>query len=164
LLKTTLAPAAQINFQFTHNRFSFTMLKLDDLSPNDPVMLYDGVCNFCCASVQFVYRNDRSKRIKFLALQSPTAAALLAPFGLSNQDLKSLIVVYRHKVYRYSDAALKIAMLMGGAWPIFRILYIVPRFVRNGLYRLFAQNRYRLFGLKEACVIPKPDFYSRIVV
>jgi predicted DCC family thiol-disulfide oxidoreductase YuxK len=133
--------------------------------PDNPIVLFDGVCNFCNTSVNFIMRHDRSRSILFASLQSDEGIALMQHFGKDPQNLYSIILVHRGKVYDCSTAALRIARIMGGMWRLLGWMGLaMPRFLRSGIYTWIARNRYRWFGKKETCRLPSPEerarFYS----
>ena len=127
------------------------------------IVLFDGDCNFCNSSVNFIIDHDLDSYFKFAALQSETGQRLLSENGVLYKDLDSIILVEFEKLYSKSTAALRIARRLSG-WP--SILYdfiIIPIGIRDLLYDLFARNRYRLFGRKEVCRIPSPEERSRFI-
>ncbi|OLY91252.1 Predicted thiol-disulfide oxidoreductase YuxK, DCC family [Cnuella takakiae] len=131
--------------------------------PGDhPIILFDGVCNLCNSTVQFVIRNDKNGVFRFASLQSESGKHLLAQTGLKD-DMGSVVLVESGRVYRYSTAALHIARRLDGAWPLLYGLMIVPPFIRNGVYRFIAKNRYRWFGQKQTCWVPAPQLQSRFL-
>ncbi len=128
------------------------------------IILFDGVCNLCNSSVQYIIEHDANHVFRFAASQSDIAQQLIATHRLQAEDLKSVIFVDEQKIYLRSDAALRIASYFGGAWPIFaRIALFVPRFLRNGVYNIVAANRYRWFGQQKSCWIPTPELKSRFL-
>ena len=129
----------------------------------EPIILFDGVCNLCNASVQFVIRHDPQARFKFAALQSATAEKLLQNCAFDRASLDSVILVEDGRVYIESDAALRIARKLGGAWSLFAGFSIVPRPIRDAVYRFIARNRYRWFGKQESCMMPTPDLRARFL-
>lgn len=128
-----------------------------------PIIFFDGVCNLCNASVQFVIRHDRNAVFVFAPLQGKTAKNILPPEKISASDLQSFILHLDGKIFTQSTAALKVARRLDG-WP--RMLYgfiIVPAFIRNAVYRMIAKNRYRWFGKKDACMLPTPSIKARFL-
>ena len=132
------------------------------------VVLYDGVCGFCNASVQTILRHDRHGTLLFAALQSEYGEAVIA----RHPELKSIdsVVLVKEsfrgtaeQVFVRSDAALRIAAYLGGWWKLFLVFRAVPRFLRDFLYDLFARHRYRLFGKADSCLLPSPDVISRFI-
>lgn len=120
-------------------------------------MLFDGVCNFCNASVNLILRNDKKNHFLFAALQSETGIALQQKYGLPFQNIQSIVLIKNEKVFLKSDAALKIASLMGFPWNILSIFLLLPRFFRNAVYDWVARNRYKWFGKRNTCRIPSVE-------
>lgn len=130
----------------------------DLLAAEHPVVLFDGVCNLCNGAVRFVTRHDRAGRFDFASLQSETGARLLRERrpGFALDELETLVFIEGARVYTHSDAALRIARGLDGAWPLLGLLGLVPRVIRDAAYRFVARRRYRWFGRAEACAIPPP--------
>lgn len=129
-----------------------------------PVLYFDGVCNLCNGAVQFVIRHDRSGKIRFASLQSDAGAAAIrkveARFG---RRPDSLLFEVGDKIWIESDAALQLARYLDGGWKTLSWLRLFPRFLRDAVYRLVARNRYRMFGKKDACMIPTPQLKERFI-
>jgi len=126
------------------------------------IVLFDGVCNFCNASVNFIIRYDRSKRFKFAALQSEIGQQLRAKHGIGD-DVDSIILIEDDRAYLHSSAGLRVAKGLGGIWSLAYIFIVVPAFIRDLVYKTFAKYRYRLFGRQEACMLPTPDVRERFL-
>ncbi|MDZ7933659.1 MAG: thiol-disulfide oxidoreductase DCC family protein [Emticicia sp.] len=126
-------------------------------------ILFDGVCNFCNASINFIIDRDSKGIFKFAALQSEVGQELLKKFGLKTADFDSIVAIEGDKVYQKSDAALEIARRMDGIWKGLYFLKIIPAFLRNPVYDLVARNRYRFFGRTDACRIPTPELKARFL-
>ena len=131
-------------------------------------ILFDGVCNFCNASINFIIDRDSKGIFKFAALQSEVGQELLKKFGLKTNDSESrtfdsIVAIDGYKVYQKSDATLEIARRMDGIWKIFYVFKIIPAFLRNPVYDLVAKNRYRIFGRTDACRIPTPKLKARFL-
>ncbi len=126
-------------------------------------ILFDGVCNFCNASINFIIDRDSKSIFKFAALQSEIGQELLKKNGLKTSNFNSIVGIEGDKVYQKSDAALEIARRMDGIWKIFYVFKIVPAFLRNPIYDLVARNRYRIFGRTDACRIPTPELKARFL-
>lgn len=129
--------------------------------------MYDGVCGFCDQTVQFILRHDRGGSLRFAPLQSEFAAAVLARHA-SLRDLDSLVLVERmgaadEQVSLRSEAVLRLASYLGGRWRVAGMLRILPRFLRDAAYDLFARHRYRMFGRYEACKLPAPEVRRRFL-
>lgn len=128
-----------------------------------PVLLFDGVCNLCQQSVQFIIQRDPKANIQFASLQSEKARELLKPFDLQDKELKSLIFIEKGKAYTFSTGALKAARYLSGIWPGLYGLIIFPKFIRDWVYKIVSKNRYKWFGKKEACWLPTPALKSRFL-
>lgn len=127
------------------------------------VVLFDGVCNLCNASVNFVIDRDPAGYFRFGALQSEEAAPLLRRAGLAPDHLGSIVLVEGGQVYTRSTAALRIARRLSGAWPLLAVFLAVPRPIRDAVYDVIARYRYRWFGREEACRIPTPELRARFL-
>lgn len=129
---------------------------------NNPVILFDGVCNLCTGSVQFVLKRDKEKKFTFASLQSTTGQKLLSQFNLPNDTFNSFILYQDGKMYTRSTAALKLFQQLKG-WKWVKIFWAVPKFIRDGVYNLIAKNRYKWFGKKEECWLPTPELKARFL-
>ena len=129
------------------------------------IVLFDGVCNFCNASVQFIIDRDPANRFSFAPLQSDMAKDLLRTHGMTapEGDPDTIILVDGDRVYTRSGAALRIARHLSGAWKAFAVFLVVPWFLRDLGYWIFAKNRYRLFGKSDTCRVPTPEFRARFL-
>lgn len=130
---------------------------------NHAIMLFDGVCNFCNDSVQFIIKRDPNAYFKFAPLQSEEGKALLAQYGLPLDAMDTIILIENNKAYSYSTAALRIARKLSKLWSLFYIFILVPPFIRNPIYRFVGRNRYKWFGKKESCMMPTPEIRSRFL-
>ena len=136
--------------------------------PN-PILFYDGVCGLCNSMVQFLLKRDRQGRLRYASLQSDFAAKVLHRHGIDPNDLDTLHVVENYdqpneRVLQRSDAVLRAGRELGGLWGVLAtIVKIIPRPLRDIAYRFVAQNRYRVFGKYETCMLPDPDQRSRFL-
>lgn len=121
------------------------------------IVLFDGVCNFCNGSVNFMIGHDAAGYFKFAPMQSDAGKGLLDKYGIDRTVTDSIILIEDDKAYVYSTAALRIARKLGGIWSWFYALRFVPRPIRDFFYKLFAKYRYRLFGKKDVCMMPTPE-------
>jgi predicted DCC family thiol-disulfide oxidoreductase YuxK len=121
------------------------------------IILFDGVCNFCNWSVQFVMNRDAQKQFYFASLQSDTGQALLERVGLKDSDIDSVVFIQGEKAYVKSSAALKIAGQLDGWVKVLGIFRIIPSFISDFVYDIIAANRYRWFGKREHCMIPSKE-------
>jgi predicted DCC family thiol-disulfide oxidoreductase YuxK len=127
------------------------------------IILFDGVCNLCNGFVQFIIRNDRKERFHFGGLQSAEAQQLLHGTDLRPQDLDTVIYLRKGWALSRSTAALHILKELGGAWSLMAVFFVVPRFIRDAVYRFIANNRYRWFGRQESCMLPTPELRTRFL-
>jgi predicted DCC family thiol-disulfide oxidoreductase YuxK len=130
---------------------------------NHITVLFDGVCNLCNGTVQFIIKRDRAAIFRFASLQSDYAHTLLHQLNLPADHLYSVIVVEDGIAYQKSDAALRIARHLPGLWHRLYILRLVPKFIRDSVYDFIATNRYRFFGKQDHCMIPTPELKARFV-
>ena len=111
-----------------------------------PIILFDGVCNLCNSSVQFILRHDKKKQFVFASLQSDPGQELMKKFGLPLTELNSFILIENGKMYSRSTAALRVVKKLNALWPGLYIFIIVPRFIRDAVYNWISRNRYKWFG------------------
>ncbi|MES2429810.1 MAG: thiol-disulfide oxidoreductase DCC family protein [Bacteroidota bacterium] len=130
---------------------------------NGPIILFDGVCNFCNSAVNFTLKRDKNKTIRFAPLQSDAGQQLLNQYNLPKEDMRSFVFIDNGKAYTQSTAAIKVCTYLRGLWPMSKAFLIVPKFIRDGLYNWIAKNRYKWFGKQETCMIPTPDIRSRFL-
>ena len=129
----------------------------------DNVIVFDGVCNLCSRSVQFIIKRDPGGVFHFAPLQSDSGAGLLNEYGLDASDVKTFLLVRKGKAYIKSDAALEIIKEFHGGWKALTILHIIPGVVRNWCYDIIASNRHRWFGRKDTCMMPTDDIKERFL-
>lgn len=127
------------------------------------LVLFDGVCNLCNGTVQFIIKRDPNAVFRFASLQSEVGQAMLKQFNLADESLFSIIVVEDDKYYERSDAALQIAKRLPWPWNWLPVFSILPRFIRDGVYNLIAKNRYRMFGKQDSCWLPTPELRGRFL-
>jgi len=128
----------------------------------EPLVIFDGVCNYCNSMVNFAIRNDKKATLKFTPFQGETIHTLRQHFSIS-PDASSVLFIDKGKLYSGSTAAIRIARYLN--WPA-RALYafiIIPAFIRNPVYTWIARNRYKWFGKKEACMVPSPEVRQRFL-
>jgi predicted DCC family thiol-disulfide oxidoreductase YuxK len=126
------------------------------------IILFDGVCNFCDSSVQFIIKRDPKGYYKFAPLQGETGRMLLMEFDLT-ENLESIVYIEDHQFYKKSNAAINICKNLKGAWRLFVLLRILPTPIRDYFYDIIAKNRYKWFGKKDSCIIPSPEIRSRFL-
>ena len=130
---------------------------------DNPIILFDGVCNFCNSAVNFTLKRNTKADIRFAPMQSEAGQKLLQQYNLPVDDMQSFIFIEAGIVYKQSTAALKVCRHLKGLWPMCYGFMIVPKFIRDGIYSWIAKNRYKWFGVKQACMIPTPEVRSRFL-
>lgn len=126
------------------------------------IILFDGTCAFCERSVRFIATRDGG-HFKFGASQTPEAAALLSKFGTSRDTARSIILIEDDRIYLRSDAVLRIVTHLRAPWKYFALFRVVPRPVRDVVYRIVAAVRLRVAGRSNACEIPPPEIRTRLI-
>ena len=135
----------------------------------NPIILYDGVCGLCNSMVQFLLKHDKGGRLRFASLQSDFAEKVLRRHDIDAKDLDTVHVVENYhqpgeRVLQRSDAILRAGRELGGVWGASSsVAKIVPRPLRDLVYRFVASNRYRVFGKYETCMLPDPNQRSRFL-
>lgn len=130
--------------------------------PIKQIILFDGECNFCDRSVQFIIKRDPQAVFNFASLQSETGKELLASH-LIPEDNDSIVLISGERAYQKSTATLQIAKQLKGLWKLCYIFIILPRPIRDFFYDKFAKNRYKWFGRKDNCAIPSPEIRKRFL-
>jgi predicted DCC family thiol-disulfide oxidoreductase YuxK len=130
---------------------------------NKSLLLFDGVCNLCNSSVQFILLRDKKDRFRFASLQSDHGQNILKEHHLPTDKFNSLVLVENGKIYQKSTAALRIARKLKGLWPLLFAFIIIPPFIRNFVYDIIAKNRYRWFGKKDECMLPRPEWKQKFL-
>jgi predicted DCC family thiol-disulfide oxidoreductase YuxK len=127
------------------------------------VLLFDGVCNFCNDTVNFILTMDKNDRFRFATLQSEIGKNLLGRPPLNPKESESVVLIEKGKVYRYSSAGLRIAKNLGGGWSLLYIFILVPPFIRDAIYKWIARNRYKWFGKRDSCRMPDEKTKSKFL-
>jgi len=126
------------------------------------IVLFDGNCNLCNSAVRFIIKRDPSGYFQFAPLQSRTGERLLTDRGVT-PSLRSIVLVEGGRVHTGSDAALRVCSNLSGFWRMLSVLRLIPRPVREPIYRWIANNRYRWFGRTEVCLLPTAELKSRFL-
>ncbi len=127
------------------------------------IILFDGVCNLCNSSVNFIIDHDKKNVFRFASLQSDAGQTLLKKFNLNTNDFNSIILVENDKFYERSSAVLKIVKKFPGLWKLLYLFIIIPPSVRNFVYDIIADNRYKWFGKRESCRVPTPELKEKFL-
>lgn len=128
-----------------------------------PIVLFDGVCNFCNGTVQFILARDYEEKFRFAPLQSSAARELLEDCSLPGGRVDTIVLADGEKCFVKSTAALRIARELSGLWPILYVFVIVPRPLRDWFYDAFAKRRYSWFGKRESCFVPSEELKARFL-
>lgn len=126
------------------------------------IILFDGICNVCDRSVQFIIAHDPSHKFKFASLQGETGRFYIENCQLP-EGLDSIVLIEGKDVFFKSTAALKIAKQLSGLYPLLAIFLIIPKPIRDFFYDIVAKNRYRWFGKKDHCMVPGPKDKQRFL-
>ncbi len=130
---------------------------------NNHIIIFDGVCNFCNDAVNFILKRDKHKRFLFTPMQSNFAKTLIEKSQNEKADLDTIILIKDAVIFVRSEAALEIAKDIGGFWFLLRVLKLIPVPIRDYFYKVFANNRYKIFGRREVCMIPTQELKNRFI-
>lgn len=135
-----------------------------DLPKNKQLILFDGVCNLCNTSIQYVIKHDKHNVFMFAPLQGKSGQKIIKDFNIDTSKTDSIILYNEKKGISYkSTAALKIATKLGFPQNVLGVFLIVPVFIRNLVYDFIARNRYKWYGKKDACMIPTSELKSKFL-
>ncbi len=130
---------------------------------DQPIIIFDGVCNLCEFSVRFIVKNDRRARFRFVSAQSEKGKVLQRRCGVDTLADGTVILLENDQVYIKSDAALQIAKNLDGIWKFLYILRFIPKPVREYFYAIISKNRYQWFGKKQECLLPDKNLKQRFL-
>ena len=133
------------------------------MNATKPILLFDGVCNYCNYWVRFAIKRDKKKKLLFTPLQGKTAKELLPKYNIGSGEINSVIVIDKGKAYTKSAAGLRMCKYLDGGWRLLYGLIIIPKFIRDFFYNIIARNRYKWFGKKETCMVPAPGLRERFL-
>ena len=135
-----------------------------NLPVNKQIIFFDGICNLCEQSVQFIIKHDKNDIFRFVALQSDLGQEILQYIGIADKNIDSIILYIPGKAYYYkSSAAIEIAKNLGGFWHYGTIFRVIPTAIRNNIYDYIAKNRYKWYGKKESCLIPTQKLEAKFL-
>ena len=129
----------------------------------NPVILFDGICNLCSGWVQFLILKDTNMKFRFASIQSKNGQKLLHTAGLDTRNMETVIYIKKNDCFRESSAVLEILKDLGGIWTFTYVLKLIPSTLRNGFYRFIAKKRYRFFGKRTSCFKPTPENKKRFL-
>jgi predicted DCC family thiol-disulfide oxidoreductase YuxK len=127
------------------------------------LVIFDGVCNFCNGAINFIIKHDPNETFTFTPMQTELAISLTKKHNIANAGVDTLFLIKNGKCYRRTDAALEITKDLSGYWHLFKILKIIPRPIRDFFYKIFAKNRYKIFGKRNVCMVPTEKVKRRFV-
>lgn len=127
------------------------------------IILFDGVCNLCNGAVQFVIKRDPQATFSFAALQSEAGQTLLKKFDLSTDDFDTFVYIRGSECFTKSTAALKVCKKLGRLWQLLYAFIIIPPVIRDALYNVVVRNRYKWFGERETCMVPRTELQNRFL-
>ncbi len=128
-----------------------------------PILIFDGDCVLCSANARFVLEHDRRGTFRLAAMQGQVGARLLREAGLDPADPDTIIVIEGTRIRRDSDAVIAIYEALGWPWQAAKLLRLIPVSLRDPVYRWVARNRYRLFGRRAHCFVPRPEWQERLL-
>ena len=139
-------------------------MEIQDLPQDKKIILFDGVCNLCNSSVQYVIKHDKKDVFRFVALQSDLGQKIIKHLGIDTQKTDSIILYQPGFAYYYkSEAALEIAKHLGGIFYLASLFSILPTSFSNHIYDYIAKNRYKWYGKKETCLIPTKELQAKFL-
>ena len=130
---------------------------------NHHVIIFDGVCNFCNGAVNFIIKRDHSNKFVFAPMQSPIAHKLINDFGADKVGFDTFLLIKDGQCFYRTDAAFEITKDLSGYWYWFQVFRFLPRPIRDYFYRLFARNRYSIFGKTEQCMVPTSELKNKFL-
>lgn len=130
----------------------------------DQLVIFDGICNLCNGTVQFIIKRDRKKNFSFTTYQFNIGQDILKQYGFPATNQLTVVYVKKGIPYFKSKAVLKILSDLGCCWNIFYILIVIPPFIRDFVYDTIAKNRYRVFGKRESCMVPNSEILDRFLL
>lgn len=141
---------------------SQTINTIQNTKINNPLILFDGYCNLCSGGVNLILKNEKKPLYYFLSLQSPKVKEYF-PDLIISEPPESIILIENDKIFKSSTAALKISKNLKFPWYIFYYSIYLPSFLRDPVYQFIARHRYKWFGRKSVCFVPKPNWKSRFI-
>ena len=137
--------------------------KSKEIAENYEIVLFDGICNFCNSSINFVIDHDPKKHFKFASLQSEIGQEILRKYNKNTKNFDSVILLKNNTLYEKSAAALEITKHLSGLWKYLTVFGVLPTFFLNFFYDIVAKNRYRIFGKADSCRMPIPELRERFL-
>lgn len=136
---------------------------MSDLNNNFRLVLFDGVCNFCDASVNWIIKHDKKNKFKFATLQSEIGKKMMLKYGIDPAKTDSAVLIENNSAYIKSTAVLKIAKQLNALYPLAYGFIIIPKFLRDAVYDFISRNRYKWWGKKDNCMIPTKEIKEKFI-
>jgi predicted DCC family thiol-disulfide oxidoreductase YuxK len=137
---------------------------INQLPEGKKIIIFDGVCNLCNSSINYIIDNDKNDIFRFVSLQSDLGIALQNYLGIEIDNIDSIILYNPNEAYYLrSTAALKIMKEFSGLWKLSTIAFLLPRIFRDKIYDFIASNRYKWFGKEDNCRIITPELKSKFL-
>jgi len=127
------------------------------------IVVFDGVCHLCSASVRFLLPRDRRRVLRYATMQSPAGQAILARAGLDPDAAESFVLFDGKRCYTHSLAGIRVMHALGFPWNLAWVFWLIPAPIRDAAYLWLARNRYRFFGIRETCFVPRPGDADRFI-
>ena len=138
-------------------------MEISDLPSDKKIVLFDGVCNLCETSVQFIIQHDKNDVFRFASLQSEIGQKIITHLGLENRGIDSIILYEPNKAYYYKAEAAKLILKELSTWKSFLYPLIPTGMIGNSIYDYVAKNRYKWYGKKESCMLPSKEVLSKFL-
>lgn len=139
-------------------------MEIENLPKDKKIILFDGVCNLCESSVQFIIKRDKNDVFRFVAIQSGLGQKIIKHIGIDTSKTDSIILYIPEKAYYYkAEAALLIAKELSGIYSVLGYLGFMPNSIKNAVYDYIAKNRYKWYGKKDTCMIPTPELKAKFL-
>lgn len=139
-------------------------MKIDELPKDKKIILFDGICNLCDTTVQFLIKKDEKDIFRFVAIQSDLGQEIIKYIGVDTSKTDSILLYEPREAYYYkAEAAIKIAKELGGIYSLMGMFSVLPKSLSNSVYDFVARNRYKWYGKKEECMIPTPQMKAKFL-
>lgn len=139
-------------------------MEISELPKDKKIILFDGVCNLCNSSVQYVIKRDSKDEFRFVALQSDLGQKILKHIGIADKNIDSIVLYLPGIAYYYkSSAVIEISKTLQGFFNYGMLFRLLPTFLRDTVYDYVAKNRYKWYGKKESCMIPTPELKAKFL-
>ena len=139
-------------------------MEIKDLPKDKKIILFDGICNLCDNSVQFIIKHDKKDIFRFVSLQSELGKNISKHIGIKNNQIDSIILYQPGIAYFIkADAAFKILKELNSNYRFLLLFSFIPSFIKNSIYDYIATNRYKWYGKKESCLIPSRELESKFL-